>query len=179
MSHDFAKGRKAKKRPPATKKAARKKPGPAARTPLFGLVFIALFACAVLIAVLFALTKLAPRSDMSVTDDDPASETHFEFFTTLPEAEPDISTATGTAGANYLYYLQAGSFKALAEAESRRAELALLGYSSQVAVANRNGTQWHRVQIGPLDSRSKMAAVRGQLLENGYDTLVIKRLPED
>ncbi len=181
MSHDFAKEPKTKKRSPATKKPIPKKSKAKTQKPPLLMWFIAIVSSVALIIGLILLTKFAPRTQTPVTEQNTEQQTTFDFFTLLPETTLEIEAPSNSDQTIYFeYYLQAGSFKRLTDAESRRAELGLLGYESHISEITHNGNQWHRVQIGPIDTRSKLAATRGQLLESGYDTLVIKReIPQE
>lgn len=176
MSHDFAKASKKKPRPTATRKPLPKaKTKPGNRAPL-GLWLVALILSALLIAGLISLAKFAPRSASNSADTQPESETQFDFFTLLPESEIEINAPVSNADdISFEYFLQAGSFKRAEDAETRRGELALMGFESHVTEVLYNSNRWHRVQIGPIPSRSQLAAIRGALLENGYETLVIKQ----
>jgi len=104
----------------------------------------------------------------------------FEFYQLLPEREvkvPKESVATKAAEKHdYTYVLQAGSFKSLSDADRLRAKLIMMGLDSSIE-SNKNpgGTTWHRVMVGPLDNRSERAKARSALIDEGINTLVIKR----
>ena len=135
----------------------------------------------VVIAVgLVALSKFAPRVDRSVLDDNNQQQTRFDFFTTLPEAKIEIDVSEEAAQqVHYEYLLQAGSFKKQSDAETRKAELAFMGYQSHISPVDHQDQRWFRVQIGPFDSRSKVAQARGTLFENGIEVFVIKNQLEN
>ena len=102
----------------------------------------------------------------------------FTFFNTL-EGE-SLSLDTGplveTGPSEYTQYvLQAGSFRAIADADRRRGELALLGLESSIEQMNTDTGSWHRVYIGPFDSRSAMAKARALTAQSDIDTLLLKR----
>ena len=73
------------------------------------------------------------------------------------------------------YVLQAGSFRAIADADRRRGELALLGLESSIEQMKTDTGSWHRVYIGPFDSRSAMAKARALTAQSDIDTLLLKR----
>jgi cell division protein FtsN len=51
-----------------------------------------------------------------------------------------------------------------------------MGYETNVEeVAAQNGDLWHRVQIGPFQSRSVVANARSKLISNGIEALLLKR----
>jgi cell division protein FtsN len=59
------------------------------------------------------------------------------------------------------FSIQTGSFKSLQEADERRAQLMLLGYSAEIQTVNLGDEgEWHRVIIGPLPSEDEALSVR-------------------
>ncbi|OZB35461.1 MAG: hypothetical protein B7X44_09815, partial [Halothiobacillus sp. 15-55-196] len=101
-------------------------------------------------------------------DEKPPVKPDFEFYTLLPQQNngpaittpdkqlpPDKATSenktTGTQ-ANKApernYWIQAGSFATEAEAERRKAEIAMQGFASEVRPASVNGKTYYRIQIG-------------------------------
>ncbi len=123
------------------------------------------------------------------------AEGRFQFYTLLPEMEvvvpepepapaqgegsPPADQAAAPAVAKVtrpgVYVLQAGSFRRQADAERRKAELALLGiYSTVQAVTLDNGETWYRVRIGPFAQLDELNEARALLQENGVDTLLVR-----
>lgn len=92
--------------------------------------------------------------------------------TTTPPATPTPATppppATTAAPAGRL--LVAGSLKSRAEAEQRKAELALIGLSSRVVEATVGGERRFRVTLGPFGNDTELEQVRRQLKSNGIDS---------
>ena len=62
--------------------------------------------------------------------------------------------------------LQVGSFQSAGEAESLKAKLAFLGLQAQVRPAQVNDETWHRVQLGPFASETRLSQARNLLIEN-------------
>lgn len=62
--------------------------------------------------------------------------------------------------------LQVGSFQSADEADSLKAQLAFLGLEANIKSAVVNQETWHRVQIGPFASESKLSRAKNLLLEN-------------
>jgi cell division protein FtsN len=88
----------------------------------------------------------------------------------------DTGRSVETGPSEYTQYvLQAGSFRAIADADRRRGELALLGLESSIEQMNTDTGSWHRVYIGPFDSRSAMAKARALTAQSDIDTLLLKR----
>lgn len=105
----------------------------------------------------------------------------FDFYDLLPEMEvliPDQELAAEREKApkeKVVYYLQAASFRKFEEADRMRAQLALMGFESQVQRVSVNDTNtWHRVRIGPFKSARAMDKIRGRLRAKNIDPLVIK-----
>jgi len=94
-------------------------------------------------------------------------------------ANPDKS-ATGESvkstgdDEKYIYFLQAGAFRELADAESMRAKLALLGFEASVSDRQADTGTLHRVRIGPFSQLETMNRVRGKLSDNGVDVAVVR-----
>jgi len=101
----------------------------------------------------------------------------FEFYDILPEFEMPVETEpTDTTGSPRpatpvpatlppgSYYLQAGSFRQHAEADRRKASLALLGISSAIQQVTIDGNQTRfRVRVGPIYEAARLNALRSQL----------------
>ena len=74
-----------------------------------------------------------------------------------------------------VYVVQAGSFKKHADADRRKANLALMGVASKiVSVKMDDGQTWHRVQIGPFEDLAQLNETRDVLKQNKIDTLLLK-----
>jgi cell division protein FtsN len=183
MTIDYAK--KQAPKTPATKKNSRQAkaaPKQSNSPPAWVWLFTGLV-LGLLIAFLYHLATL-PTPGVSVVEKSvpkqttaDASDTRFDFYTLLPENEVivDRSSATQADETQYVYYLQAGSFVKAGDAEQRRAELGLLGFEANIEKFSNKGNTWHRVQMGPIANRSKLSAARSQLIQEGIDTMVIKR----
>jgi cell division protein FtsN len=112
-----------------------------------------------------------------------APESRFDFYNMLPnfeviipEQEKEVSTDTAdkavvTPG---LYVLQVGSFTEYADADRRRAQLALQGIESaiqRVVIADKT---YHRVRIGPIDDLEQLNVLRSRLRQADMDVLRIR-----
>ena len=106
-----------------------------------------------------------------------AVENRFEFYDILPEFELPVETEpTDSAGGPRpaspvpatlppgSYYLQAGSFRQHADADRRKASLALLGISSAIQRVTIDGNQTRfRVRVGPIYEAAQLNVLRSQL----------------
>jgi cell division protein FtsN len=73
-----------------------------------------------------------------------------------------------------VYYLQAGAFREVGDAENTRAKLALLGFEATVSDRATDAGVLHRVRMGPFTQVEAMNKVRAKLSENGIDVAVVR-----
>lgn len=120
----------------------------------------------------------------------PASaERRFDFYTLLPELEvvvPEnqsrrtpagnagVQSAPAQAAASGPYVLQAGSFQRASEADTLKANLALLGVEADIQTVTVDRNTWHRVRIGPYQDLAELNRVRDRLTHNHIDTVTLK-----
>ncbi len=91
----------------------------------------------------------------------------------IPEKELEQPIAKGTQPSDYL--LQAGSFRSAQDADGRRAQLALLGISSEVRTAKTDRGTWHRVIVGPFNTTMELDKMRRRMQDNQIDVLLIRQ----
>jgi cell division protein FtsN len=112
-----------------------------------------------------------------------AAEKRFTFYDMLPnfeviipEQEPDVAADVEPQAVIEpgLYVLQAGSFSAYADADRRRAELALHGIESQIQRVMIDDRTYHRVRIGPTNDLDKLNVLRSRLRAAQIDVLRIR-----
>lgn len=91
----------------------------------------------------------------------------------VPEAPVNFDGAqpTGTG----VYLLQAGAFRRLADAESMRARLALLGYEGRIQQALVNDETVYRVRVGPYNALDSMNMARADLAGSGIEVSVVRQ----
>jgi cell division protein FtsN len=70
------------------------------------------------------------------------------------------------------YFIQAGAFAGLEEAEQQRAKLAMLGYEGRITERDQAGKVVYRVRIGPLD-RAQADEARAKLGAAGVESALI------
>jgi hypothetical protein len=112
-----------------------------------------------------------------------AGESRFTFYDMLPnfeviipEQEPDVAVdaqpqAVVEPG---LYVLQAGSFTLHADADRRKAELAMHGIESSIQRVTIDDKTYHRVRIGPTDDLDELNMLRSRLRTAQIDVLRIR-----
>jgi cell division protein FtsN len=101
----------------------------------------------------------------------------YDFYTVLPEMEvvidkDEIEPVNPREPASYV--LQVGSFKNRRDAESLKAQLALLGQQARIQTLEVNQTRWHRVRLGPFDSARRADSIKRRLQKNGINALMMK-----
>ncbi|MDH3428516.1 MAG: SPOR domain-containing protein [Gammaproteobacteria bacterium] len=111
------------------------------------------------------------------------SEKRFTFYDMLPNFEVIIPEQETDVAADVepkavlepgLYVLQAGSFSAYADADRRRAELALHGIESQIQRVTIDDKTYHRVRIGPTNDLGELNTLRSRLRSAQIDVLRIR-----
>ena len=111
----------------------------------------------------------APRPQPPAEQPPPVGEAP----TTSPSAVPQPAESAPAARSG-TYVVQAGSFTSAADAERRKAELALLGISSKVQTATLpSGKTAYRVRTGAYSSKQSAEQVRAQLKRNGKEGMTI------
>lgn len=110
-------------------------------------------------------------------------EARFTFYDMLPKFEVIIPEEEGDVAQDQaipvveepgLYVLQAGSFGNVADADRRRAQLALLGIESVIQRVSIDDKTYHRVRIGPIDNLDRLNLIRSQLRQADIDVLRIR-----
>ncbi len=105
-----------------------------------------------------------------------------------PDAKPaDAAAATAAAAANVAprpvaadteekvtYFLQAGAFRELDDAENTRAKLALLGFEASISEKANDSGVLHRVRVGPFPQVEAMNKARAKLIDSGIDVAIVK-----
>jgi len=89
---------------------------------------------------------------------------------TTVAAAPAPSAATG----DYIYYLQAGAFREMSDAEATRAKLALLGFEAAISDRTSDSGVLHRVRLGPYNQVEAMNKARAKLLDSGVDVAIVR-----
>ena len=98
------------------------------------------------------------------------------FEVVVPEEDHDVRRDTTPAPLEVpgVYVLQAGSYGSFAEADRVKAQLALLGISSQIQKITVDDREYNRVRIGPIEELSELNRVRKRLRDAKIDALLIR-----
>ena len=110
-------------------------------------------------------------------------EQRFTFYDMLPNFEVVIPEQDTNVKADVepqavvqpgVYVLQAGSFSSYADADRRRAQLALQGIESKIQRVTIDDRTYHRVRIGPIDDLEELNVLRSRLRAAQIDALRIR-----
>jgi len=99
--------------------------------------------------------------------------------TSAQPASAPVNTAAPAAGAaavsdGYIYYLQAGAFREMPDAENTRAKLALLGFEAAITDRSTDSGVLHRVRVGPYTQVETVNKARAKLLDSGIDVAIVR-----
>ncbi len=112
----------------------------------------------------------------------PAEKPKFDFYKILPGSEEAVSEKDLKAAAKAkpeesqdIYFLQAGSFQNPADADNRKAQLAILGFEAAVEpVTLPDKGTWYRVRLGPYTKIDEINKMRSTMATNGIDVSLVK-----
>ena len=76
--------------------------------------------------------------------------------------------------AKVVYFLQAGAFREMSDAESTRAKLALLGFEAAISDRTSDAGVLHRVRVGPYGQVEAMNKARAKLIDAGVDVAIVR-----
>jgi len=123
------------------------------------------------------------REDAGGQTEEPEKERRFSFYDILPNFELVVPERKPDIAADYapqavvepgVYVLQAGSFSTNADADRRRAELALQGIESHIQRVKVNDKNFHRVLIGPTEDLEELNLWRRRLRDASIDFFRIR-----
>lgn len=112
---------------------------------------------------------------------EPQSKRTFDFYTLLPELEVVVDEDNSISD-NALkreltdgqYVLQVGSFKSSDEADSLKAQLALMGVETNIEIVKVNTINWHRVRVGPSKNIDQLQTTQQRLRAKNMDSILLK-----
>lgn len=100
-----------------------------------------------------------------------------------PAPTPPTAPARATANApvatvqttpkRSTYYLQAGAFRSVTDAESVKARILMMGLQVNVQSAQLNGSTINRVRVGPFNGLDEMNRARARLGDEKIETSVV------
>ncbi|WP_306391797.1 SPOR domain-containing protein [Telluria beijingensis] len=130
-----------------------------------------------------AATPTPTPSSQQQPDADPLGAAIAGMQEPRPSAPPPppapVNTAAPAPGAaavtdGYIYYLQAGAFREMSDAENTRAKLALLGFEAAITDRSTDSGVLHRVRVGPYTQVEAVNKARAKLLDSGIDVAIVR-----
>jgi cell division protein FtsN len=125
--------------------------------------------------------QAAPKQEEKQTKATPKDKPRFDFYKILPGVEEPVTekelkqAAKQPSLSKDVYFLQAGAFQNLSDADNLKAKLALLGVEANIqSAALADKGVWHRVRVGPYINVDELNRMRATLKQNGIDTSLIK-----
>lgn len=89
-------------------------------------------------------------------------------------AAAPANAAAAASADGFNYFVQAGAFRAGAEADAQRAKLAMLGWEARVTEREQNGRPVFRVRVGPFDKRGDAEQLKQKLDGAGVDSALVR-----
>ncbi len=93
---------------------------------------------------------------------------------TAPASATPAAAAPSASGDAFTYYLQAGAFRELQDAEATKGRLALMGVAASIAERKSELGTLYRVRVGPFADVEAMNRARVRLSDNGVDAAVVR-----
>jgi cell division protein FtsN len=85
-----------------------------------------------------------------------------------------VVNANATPDDKVVYFLQAGAFREMSDAENTRAKLALLGFEANISDRASDAGVLHRVRLGPYNQVELMNKARAKLIDSGIDVAIVR-----
>jgi cell division protein FtsN len=85
-----------------------------------------------------------------------------------------VVSANAAPDDKVVYFLQAGAFREISDAETTRAKLALLGFEAAISERNSDAGVLHRVRVGPYNQVEAMNKARAKLIDSGIDVAIVR-----
>lgn len=103
----------------------------------------------------------------------------FEFYTLLGNMEVEVPEASliSAEDDDVIYWIQASSFRDPNDAENLRISLLLKNMEAEIKPISLDGTLWHRVIVGPYQTRTLMNTAKENLLQAGMQPLPLSQNP--
>ena len=90
-----------------------------------------------------------------------------------PQPQPAPAASKTVPGPVSGWFVQLGSFGSEANAKRLAAQVSALGWDAQLSRLTTGGKTMHRVRVGPVPTRSKADALRGELAQRGLEGKVM------
>ena len=104
----------------------------------------------------------------------PAAEAAPAHELARTQLQPQAPKADASGDDKVIYFLQAGAFREMTDAENTRAKLALLGFEATISDRLSDAGTLHRVRIGPYNQVEAMTRARAKLVDSGIDVAIVR-----
>lgn len=85
------------------------------------------------------------------------------------------NTAVVSAGADpFTYFVQAGAFRSVEDAEAQKAKLTIAGFEARVTEREQSGRTVYRVRVGPMDKKGDADTAKEKLDGAGFETAIVR-----
>ncbi|MDD2729850.1 SPOR domain-containing protein [Malikia sp.] len=92
----------------------------------------------------------------------------------LIESRVEANAANAAKTDSFIYFLQAGAFRAPEEAESQRAKLAMQGFDFKVSEREQAGRLVYRLRLGPFRSKAEVDQAQERLVDHGVEVTLVR-----
>ena len=82
--------------------------------------------------------------------------------------------SAGVAVDPFIYYVQAGAYRVVEDAEAQRAKLSLAGLDAKVSEREQSGRMVYRVRVGPLDRRDEADKMKERIEALGMEAALVR-----
>jgi cell division protein FtsN len=118
--------------------------------------------------------KAAPASSTPTAAAPPNAAAKAPVAPAAAENAKTDKAATNTASEEKnIYFLQAGAFREIADADAAKGRLALLAVAAAVSERRTETGTLYRVRVGPFKDTDTMHKMRTRLYDNGVDAAVV------
>lgn len=74
----------------------------------------------------------------------------------------------------FIYFVQAGAFGQLQEAEQQRAKLTMMGLEARISEREQSGRTMYRVRVGPFEQRTAAEETKTKLGSAGVESVLVR-----
>lgn len=120
------------------------------------------------------LSEIVAVAPSSSSGSDPLGELAARVGSRPAPAEATASTPPASADP-YQYFVQAGAYRARADADSQRARLAMNGWDASITSRDAQGQTVYRVRVGPFNKSEDAANIKRQFDQQGFDSAVVRQ----
>jgi cell division protein FtsN len=92
----------------------------------------------------------------------------------VPAPAVAASPSPGASTEPFQYFVQAGAYRSLEDAEQQRAKLSLMGLQSKLSERDQAGRMVYRVRLGPFERREEADKARDSLVGNNIEAVVVR-----